>query len=175
MAEQTSQEHGKPAGRVVFRIPVTALLPAVVLAVCATPLAFGLPGLQVVYLAPIALAYWVLRTRSTADPERIVVRTAFGSRTCEWSRVESLRVPERGWVHAVVSGKEVPLAGVRARHLPVLAAVSGGRLADPSTPPAEETAEAGTGIGEETEAPETPESHGTVPAAEPERASSAAE
>lgn len=116
----------------VFRLPWTALLPVVVALVCATPFAFGLPGLQLIYLVPLAFGYWVVRTRTVVDGSHIVVRTAFGHITIAWSTVSSLKISERGWVRAVLAGdREVPLPAVRARHLPVLAAVSGGRVADP--------------------------------------------
>jgi hypothetical protein len=143
---------------------------------CATPFAFGVPGLQLVYLIPIALAYWVLRVRTTADSRGVIVRTALGTHAIEWERVSSIRVPDRGWVRALVSGKEIPLAGVRARHLPLLAAASGGRIADPSeTPPTADAHTDTAGDADGQEPPENPDSENTTAAAGPEKAPAAAD
>ncbi|MGH3844857.1 MAG: hypothetical protein ACRDS0_25995 [Pseudonocardiaceae bacterium] len=49
---------------VTFRLPLTALLGVFGLIVCMTPVAFGAPGLQVLYLVPLILAFWVVRTRT---------------------------------------------------------------------------------------------------------------
>lgn len=118
----------------IFRIPASALLPTVLLVLCATPLAFAVPGLQVLYLVPLTLGYWVLRTRTVADADELCTRTAFGGKHIAWSDVVSLRVTERGWVRVALTGeRELALPAVRARHLSLLAAVSGGRLSDPAT------------------------------------------
>ena len=117
----------------MFRIPATAVLGAGLLAVAATPLALSAPGLQTIYLVPIALSVWVLRTRTTVDQDGIVVRTMFGRRAMPWDTVRSLRLDPRSRVRAVLADEtEVVLPAVRTRHLPVLAAVSHGRLADPT-------------------------------------------
>jgi hypothetical protein len=119
----------------VFRVPSVAILAAALLAVAATPFAFAQPGLQVIYLVPLGLAVWVVRTRTTVDTDGIVVRTLFQHKTLRWDAVASLRVDKRSRLHAVLTDKsEVPLPAVRTRHLAVLAHVSGGRLTDPSTP-----------------------------------------
>jgi hypothetical protein len=117
----------------LFRIPATAVLGAGLLAVAATPLALSAPGLQAIYLVPVALAVWVLRTRTTVDQDGIAVRTMFGRRAIPWEAVRSLRLDPRSRVRAVLADEtEVVLPAVRTRHLPVLAVVSGGRLADPT-------------------------------------------
>lgn len=117
----------------MFRIPATAVLGAGLLAVAATPLALSAPGLPVIYLVPIALAVWVLRTRTTVDLNGIAVRTLFGRRAIPWDAVRSLRLDARSRVRAVLADEtEVVLPAVRTRHLPVLAVVSDGRLTDPT-------------------------------------------
>ncbi|WP_291418379.1 PH domain-containing protein [Actinophytocola sp.] len=126
--------------RLVFRTPATAVLGALLLVVTATPFAFAAPWLFLVYLVPFGAIALVLRLRTVADADGLVARTAFGRHELRWSDIRALRVSERSWVRAVLDdGKEQPLPTVRARHLPALALISGGRLDDPSEapPPAE--------------------------------------
>ncbi len=120
-----------------FRLPLTGLIGVFALAVCTTPLAFAAPGLQTLYLVPAGLAVWLLRTRTVAGADSVVVhRMLLASRRLSWSDVDRLRVQERSWVRAVLgSGAEVVLPAVRARDLPLLAAVSGGRIDDPMAAP----------------------------------------
>jgi hypothetical protein len=122
--------------RLVFRIPSTAVLGALLFAITATPFAWAAPGLFAVYLVPIVAIAWVLRVRTTADGENLVARTLFARRVLPWSDVRAFRVSERSWVRAVVEdGKELPLPNVRTRHLPALSVISGGRLDDPTEDP----------------------------------------
>lgn len=116
---------------VTLRPPLTGLIAVWGLAVCVTPVAFGIPGLQVLYLGPLAIAVWLLRTRTVVGPETIVTRRVLGARSITWSEVNGLRVDERSRVWAVLhGGEEVQLPAVRARDLPVLASASRGRLPD---------------------------------------------
>jgi hypothetical protein len=124
--------------RLVFRIPATAVLGALLFAVTATPFAWAAPGLFAVYLVPVVAIAWVIRVRTVADQEKLVARTLFGRHVVAWSDVRAFRVSERSWVRAVVEdGKELPLPTVRTRHLPALSLISGGRLDDPTEPPQE--------------------------------------
>lgn len=117
---------------VTFRPPLTGLIAVWGLTVCLTPVAFGVPGLQVLYLGPLAIAVWLLRTRTVAGPETIVTRQVLKTRGITWSDVEGLRMDERSRVWAVLrGGEEIRLAAVRARDLPALSSVSRGRLPDP--------------------------------------------
>lgn len=105
------------------------------LAVCVTPVAFGVPGLQVLYLGPLAIAVWLLRTRTVAGPETIVAHRILGTRNIAWSEVAGIRVDERSRVWAVLrDDEEIRLPAVRTRDLPVLSAASRGRLPDPLAP-----------------------------------------
>jgi hypothetical protein len=116
---------------VTFRLPLTALLGVFGLIVCMTPVAFGVPGLQVLYLVPLALAIWIVRTRTVVDPDTVVAYRVWHSRRIAWSDLAGLRIDDQSRVSAVLrTGDEVGLPAVRARHLPVLAAVSRGRLPD---------------------------------------------
>ncbi|WP_245976374.1 PH domain-containing protein [Amycolatopsis palatopharyngis] len=131
---ENSQRKAPAEGRkAIFRIPATAMLAVAFLTICVTPAAFALPGLQALYLVPIALAVWVIRTRTTATTEGLTVRTVFGERELPWSELRGLAMKKGAKVKAVtVDGTEVALPAVRARHLPVLSLVSGGTVPDPT-------------------------------------------
>ncbi|MGQ0776955.1 MAG: PH domain-containing protein [Pseudonocardiales bacterium] len=117
---------------VTFRPPLTGLIAVWGLAVCVTPVAFGVPGLQVLYLGPLAVAVWLLRTRTVAGPETIVTRRVLGTHSVAWAELEGLRMDERSRVWAVLrGGEEIRLSAVRARDLPMLSSASRGRLPDP--------------------------------------------
>jgi hypothetical protein len=130
-AEPTAGGQDRPRAA-VFRVPATALLAVALLAVCVSPFALGYPVLLLIFLVPVALAVWVVRTRTYADHRGLTVHTVFSRRAIPWSRVTSLRLTEKSGVRAVLDGKdEVTLPAVRVRHLPLLAAVSDGRITDP--------------------------------------------
>lgn len=118
---------------VTFRPPLTGLIAVWGLAVCVTPVAFGAPGLQVLYLLPLAITVWLLRTRTTVSPDTLVAHRVTGTRSIGWSEINGLRVDARSRVWAVLHGDagEVWLPVVRARDLPALASASSGRLRDP--------------------------------------------
>ncbi|MGH4011709.1 MAG: PH domain-containing protein [Pseudonocardiaceae bacterium] len=117
-----------------FRRPLTALIGVFGLVVCITPVAFGLPGLQVLYLVPLGVAIWLVRTHTVVGAETVVVHRVLGSRQVTWSDLRGLRIDDRSRVWAVLrDGEEVGLPAVRARDLPALAALSLGRLPDPLT------------------------------------------
>lgn len=138
-AERTD-EAGAPAKpeapkSLTFRITPVALLAVLAITICATPLATTAgTWAPLLYLVPLGLLVWILRIRTTIDAEQVVVRTAFGRTKFGWDDVVSLRLDERRWLKAVLrSGKEVQLPAVRVRDLPRVAAISGGRLPDPTT------------------------------------------
>jgi PH (Pleckstrin Homology) domain-containing protein len=118
--------------RLIFRVPATAVLAALLLAVAAIPFAFGAPGFYVIFAVPLGLIVWILRYRTTADASGLTVRRALTRRALPWSSLKGLRLTKRAGVRAVLTDDtEVPLPAVRTRHLPALALVSGGRLDDP--------------------------------------------
>jgi hypothetical protein len=120
------------ATTMTFRLPLTALLGVFGLMVCMTPVAFGAPGLQVLYLLPLALGFWLVRTRTVVGPEAVVAYRVWGSQRMTWAELAGLRVDDQSRIWAVLhGGDEVGLPAVRARHLPLLAALSGGRLPAP--------------------------------------------
>ncbi len=119
--------------RAVFRVSPLVVLFALALAVCATPVAFGAPFLWLVYLVPLGIVVWVLRTRTVADAEGLRVRRVAGGRRVGWDAVTALRLDDRARVHAVLDGgEELALPAVHVRDLHVLAVASGGRVPDPS-------------------------------------------
>jgi Bacterial PH domain len=118
----------------VFRVSPLVVLFALALAVCATPVAFGAPFLWLVYLVPLGIVVWTLRTRTVVDAEGLRVRRVVGGRRVPWDGVAGLRLDDRSRVHAVLDGGgELTLPAVHVRDLPALAAASGGRLPDPTT------------------------------------------
>ncbi|MEU3271613.1 PH domain-containing protein [Saccharomonospora sp. NPDC006951] len=132
--------------KAIFRIPATSLLTIVILLFCITPAAFAAPGLQALYLFPIALTVWIVRIRTTATSAGLTVRTVFGTRELPWTSLKALAITRKSRVEAVLTdGSRVRLPTVRTRHLPVLSLVSDGLVSDPSGVLAEpETDEAGT-------------------------------
>lgn len=119
--------------KLVFRIPATALLAAGLIAICVTPVAWAIPGLQALYVLPLGYAWWVVRNRTTVTEEELVARGLFGSTTVKWDELKSIRLVRKGWLKAVKDDDtEVTLPAVRFMHLPALSLVSGGRVPDPS-------------------------------------------
>ncbi|MGH3612553.1 MAG: PH domain-containing protein [Pseudonocardia sp.] len=124
--------------RAVFQIPRLTVLFAVTLTICVTPVAFAAPWLWLIYLIPLGIIAWVLRVRTTVDPEAVTVRGLLRTRRVPWTQISSLRLGrsvlrDRSGVRAVLTdGGELPLPAVHVRDLPQLAAVSGGRLPDPA-------------------------------------------
>jgi hypothetical protein len=113
----------------VFRPARLSILGALLLAVCATPVAFGAPYLWLIYLVPLGLIVWVLRVRTVADVEALTVRRIVGTRRVPWAEISSLRLRDKARVRVVLTdGAELPLPSVHIRDLPQLAAASGGRL-----------------------------------------------
>jgi hypothetical protein len=120
--------------RAVFRVSPLVVLVALALAVCATPVAFGAPFLWLVYLVPLGIVVWALRTRTVADAEGLRVRRVVGDRRVGWDAVTALRLDDRSRVHAVLDGDdELPLPAVHVRDLHVLSLASGGRVPDPTS------------------------------------------
>jgi hypothetical protein len=128
---EKEQDEGRKA---VFRIPRTSFMAIALLTICVTPIALGeIPYLQWLYLFPIALAVFVVRTRTVATREGLAVRTMFGHRDVPWPALKGLAITKKSRVQAVLKDDtKVPLPTVRTRHLPVLSLVSEGLVADPS-------------------------------------------
>ncbi|NEK57460.1 PH domain-containing protein [Geodermatophilus sabuli] len=112
-----------------MRMSRTALLPVVFLLVCAIPLAFAATWTLVFLLLPLLVAAWVLRVGVDVDDDGITARSLAGHRTVGWTELAGIRVSERRELWLVTTGgTEVRLPVLRARDLPRLAALSGGRI-----------------------------------------------
>ncbi|MCE0764056.1 PH domain-containing protein [Pseudonocardia kujensis] len=128
--------------RLSFRRSPLALAAAAFFLVAAIPFAFGAPWLWLVYVLPLAFAYWIVRVRTVVDADSVTVRRLLSAQRVPWAEISSLRLGKKSRVSAVLTdGTELPLPTVHVRDLPALAAVSGGRLPDPAqtearTPPA---------------------------------------
>jgi hypothetical protein len=118
-----------------LRMSRTALLPVAVLAVCAVPLATAGPWWPLVLLLPVAAAAWVLRVGVDVDDDGLTARSLVGRRRVPWGELAGIRVADRGELWLVTTGgTEVRLPVMRARDLPRLAALSGGRIEVPGPP-----------------------------------------
>jgi hypothetical protein len=118
-----------------MRMSRTALLPVVVLFICVLPLAAAAAWTAVFLLIPLTVAAWVLRVGVDIDEEAVTVRSLAGSRRVPWTRLAGIRADTRGALWLVTTaGTEVRLPVLRARDLPRLAALSGGRIDVPEPP-----------------------------------------
>ncbi len=115
-----------------LRMNRTALLPVVLLAVCVLPLASAASWTLVFLLVPVLAAAWVLRVGVDVADDGVTVRSLAAARHVPWREVAGIRVAERGDLRLVTTrGTELRLPALRARDLPRLAAVSGGRIPAP--------------------------------------------
>ncbi len=118
-----------------LRMSRTSLLPVVLFALCLLPVAFLSSWALLVLLAPALLALWVLRVGVTVGDEGIGVQSLVGRRSVPWSDVAGIRVGRRGELWLVTArGTELRLPVLRARDLPRLSALSGGRIDVPAPP-----------------------------------------
>jgi hypothetical protein len=68
--------------RAVFRVSPLVVLFALFLGVCAIPVAFGAPYLWLIYLVPVGIVAWTLRTRTIVDADGLRVRRLVGGGAC---------------------------------------------------------------------------------------------
>ena len=115
-----------------LRMSRTALLPVVVLAFCVLPLANATPWLLVLLVVPAALAAWVFRVGVDVGEAGIAVRSLAGARTLPWAELAGIRVGGRGDLWLVTTrDTQLRLPVLRARDLPRLSELSGGRIPAP--------------------------------------------
>jgi hypothetical protein len=115
-----------------MRMSRTALLPVVVLAFCVLPVATATPWVLLLLVVPAALAAWVFRVGVDVGEGGITVRSLIGTRTVPWAELTGIRVGESGdlWL-VTTAGTQVRLPVLRARDLPRLSQLSGGRIPAP--------------------------------------------
>ena len=127
----TAASQDQPA-ELRVRIPRINLFAVAVAAICTVPMAFASPWLAILWLLQIAGLMYELRSCVDADPTGLTTHTLLGSRRLAWDDIAGLRI-RRSRIGAVLrSGSTVRLPVLRPRHLSLLAAASGGRLADPT-------------------------------------------
>jgi hypothetical protein len=81
---------------------------------------------------PAAVAAWVFRVGVDVGEDGMTVRSLAGARSVPWSELDGIRVAERGDLWLVTTGgTEVRLPVLRARDLPRLSQLSGGRIPAP--------------------------------------------
>lgn len=118
-----------------MRMSRTALVPVVVLLVCTLPLATAAWWGVFVLLIPLAAAAWVLRVGVDVGDDGVTARSVAGSRHVPWAGLAGIRVGDRGALWLVTTaGTQVRLPVLRARDLPRLAVLSGGRIDVPAPP-----------------------------------------
>lgn len=116
-----------------IHISKLGLLAVGLLAICLSSIILTNPAiLSVLLLIPIAIAWWMLRVRTTVTASGLRLRRMFSSESVEWSQIKGFRFPKRGWARAdLTNGTEVSLPVVTFGRLPQIAAASGGRVTDP--------------------------------------------
>jgi hypothetical protein len=118
-----------------LRMNRTALFPVGLLALCTIPLAFAATWTLVLLVIPLAVALRVLRVGVDITDDGLTARSLAGRRRVPWTEVAGIRIAPRGDVWVVTThGTQVRLPVMRARDLPRLAALSGGRIDVPQPP-----------------------------------------
>jgi PH (Pleckstrin Homology) domain-containing protein len=118
---------------VQIRTTRVALIAVAFAALCLSPLAVYKPWTLPLFLIPIVIAGWVVRAGVDVDGDGLTVRALAGARRVPWAQVGGLEVRPRGAVAVVLlDGRTIRLPSVRARHLPLIAAASGGHVPDPA-------------------------------------------
>ena len=121
-----------------LRMNRTALFPVGLLALCTIPLASAATWTPVLLVIPVAVALWVLRVGVDITDDGLTARSLAGRRRVPWTEVAGIRIAPRGDVWVVTThGTQVRLPVMRARDLPRLAALSGGRIDVPQPPAAQ--------------------------------------
>ncbi|WP_228395147.1 PH domain-containing protein [Modestobacter roseus] len=115
-----------------MRMSRTALLPVGLLAIGVLPLATATAWLLLLLVVPLVLGLWVLRVGVDVGPDGMTARSLAGRRLVPWAELAGVRVAEdRALWLVTTGGSEVRLPVLRARDLPRLAALTGGRIPAP--------------------------------------------
>ena len=110
----------------VFRLPRSAYLAVLFLALCVTPLVQH-PIVTIAYVVPVAAAVYIARTATIVDDEGITVRALIGRRRVPWADVRGLSVTGRS-VYAVLADGALRLPCVRVADLAAVSRASDGHL-----------------------------------------------
>jgi hypothetical protein len=96
------------------------------------PLATATPWALALLAVPVAAALWVLRVGVDVGDGGVTVRSLLGRRHVAWQELAGIRIGDRAELWLVTTGgTEVRLPVLRARDLPRLATLSGGRIPTP--------------------------------------------
>ena len=92
----------------------------------------GPPWWALLLLIPAFASVFIVRYRTIADHDSVTARTLLGRRTVRWDDIAGLRFGRRAWALArLQDGTEMSLPAVTFATLPLLAAVSDGRVPNP--------------------------------------------
>jgi hypothetical protein len=116
----------------VFRVPRSAYLAVLILALCVTAVVQH-PLAALVYLVPIGAAVFIARTATIVDDNGITVRALLGRTSLPWTDIRGLSVTGRN-VYVVTDDAALRLPCVRISDLAAISAASGSHL--PQLPPA---------------------------------------
>jgi hypothetical protein len=118
--------------RTVIKHPGSSYLVVAFLAVCVTALLHS-PLALLLYLLPLAVAFYVARTATVVDETGLTARAPFGSAHVGWGELRGLRLDPSGAVYAVSTANgQVRLPCVRSTRLERLIQASAGRIPDPA-------------------------------------------
>lgn len=110
-------------------LPWTAVIVALMLFVCVTPLATAGGFWWVMYLLPALALAAVVLGGTTATASCLSARWLRGRIRVPWDELAQIEFPGQRWAVAVTtSGRRVVLPGVRPPDLPRIVAAAGGRL-----------------------------------------------
>ncbi len=86
----------------------------------------------VLFLIPIGLSAFIVRTRTVADRDTVTARTLLASQSVSWDDIAGLRFGKGSWAYAQLKdGGELRLPAVTFATLPLLTEASGGRVPNP--------------------------------------------
>jgi hypothetical protein len=112
-----------------LRMSRTALLAVGLLFLAMLPVAAARPWTPVLLLIPVVVAAWVVRAGVDVGDDGITVRSLLAQRSVPWADLAGIRVADRGELWLVTTrGTQVRMPVLRARDLPRLAELSGGRI-----------------------------------------------
>jgi hypothetical protein len=132
MAGVTPQPPPAPVEPVVIRISPTAHVAVGFLALGLLSLVLAWTWLAPLFVIPAMLSAYIVRLRTTADPDTVTARSLLGSETVRWEDIAGLRFNKGSWARAQLKdGRELRLPAVTFATLPQLTEVSAGRVPNP--------------------------------------------
>jgi hypothetical protein len=132
MVGVTPQPPPAPVEPVVIRISPTAHLAVGFLVLGLLSLALAWTWFAPLFVIPAMLSAYIVRLRTTADPDTVTARNLLGSQTLRWEDIEGLRFSKGSWARAQLKdGRELRLPAVTFATLPQLTEVSAGRVPNP--------------------------------------------